>query len=252
MWDPQGMSVPSLTENQQKVKPNCGLRQKIKPIVQALSDRGSFQQLHQPTKCVNPNRSATANRSCAHYSRCQEGTQSPQKPSAVLYSGWRQVTACWDKGFAYFCFSREQFQCTAIAHSTERPWHSHSGTAPTGVLLPHPPVLQQGTSATWPVTGKPLFRRNSLMHRELETSIPSMRAGTEFSLEGALTFGKILENHNFFHYITGRREEQPWNQAGRAQECSEPSLKAGTFGIPSESPRGMAVFEAQTHFQCSN
>lgn len=30
-----------------------------------------------------------------------------------------------------------------------------------------------------------------------------MRAGTELSLEGASTSGKILKNHNFFHYITG-------------------------------------------------
>lgn len=34
-------------------------------------------------------------------------------------------------------------------------------------------------------------------------SIPSMRAGTELSLKGSLTSGKILKNHNFFHYITG-------------------------------------------------
>lgn len=36
---------------------------------------------------VNQNRSATANMSSAHYSRCQEDTLSPQKLSAVLYSG---------------------------------------------------------------------------------------------------------------------------------------------------------------------
>nr|XP_014122354.1 uncharacterized protein LOC106629377 [Zonotrichia albicollis] len=182
---------------------------------------------------VNQNRSATANRSSAHYSRCQEGTQSPQKPSAVLYSGWRQVTACWDKGAVPV-----HSHCTEHRKAMALPqWDSTNPRAP-----PQPPVLQQGT-CTWPVTGKPLLRRNSLMHRELETSIPSMRAGTEFSLEGALTFGKILENHNFFHYVTGRREEQPWNQAGRAEECSELSLKAGTIGTPSEPLRDGCVLK---------
>lgn len=30
-----------------------------------------------------------------------------------------------------------------------------------------------------------------------------MRACTELCLEGALTSGKILKNHDFFHYKTG-------------------------------------------------
>lgn len=47
----------------------------------------SLRRLYQDT-------SASANTSSAHCSRCQED---PQKPSAVLSSGQRQVTACWDE-----------------------------------------------------------------------------------------------------------------------------------------------------------
>lgn len=73
--------------------------------------------------------------------------------------------------------------------------------------------------------------------------IPSMRTGTQLPLEGALTSGKILKNHNFFHYITGRREEQPRSQAGRAQGHSEPTLKVGTGGTPSQLLRDGCVFQ---------